>query len=97
MKSLFDIQAESGLLWLDIKAQLDAKEAEIPAAVAAAKLEIQTTLDTLVQAGQAAHAAGDFDALGAVLAQAAGYMSAARAAAIAKRKAELEAQIAALG
>ena len=97
MKSLFDIQAESGLLWLDIKAQLDAKEAEIPAAVAAAKLEIQTTLDALVQAGQAAHAAGDLAALGAVLTQAAAYPSAARAAAIAKRKAELEAQIAALG
>ena len=29
MKSLFQIQTESGKLWLDIKAQLDAKDAEL--------------------------------------------------------------------
>ena len=29
MKDLFEIQTESGQLWLDIKAQLDAKDAEL--------------------------------------------------------------------
>ena len=29
MKDLFEIQTESGQLWIDIKAQLDAKDAEL--------------------------------------------------------------------
>ena len=91
MKSLFQLQTESGQLWIDIQAQLQAKDAEHTAALAfkdaacattveAAKLAIQTNLDALVQAGQAAHAAGDLDAIGAVLAAAYGYTSGARRA-----------------
>ena len=89
MKSLFQLQTESGQLWIDIQAQLQAKDAEHTAALAskdaacattveAAKLAIQTNLDALVQAGQAAHAAGDLDAIGAVLDAAYSYTSAAR-------------------
>jgi hypothetical protein len=89
MKSLFQIQTESGQLWLDIQAQLQAKDAEhtaalaakdaaLAAAVEAAKIAIQTNLDALVQAGQAAHAAGDLNAIGAVLAAAYSYTSTAR-------------------
>jgi hypothetical protein len=111
MKDLFTIQTESGQLWLDIKAQLDAKDAEHAAAIAAkdtqlaaqadqhagdraqaasdqaaaveaAKLAIQTNLDALVTAAEAAHASGDLDAIGAVIAQARSYTTAARRAKI---------------
>jgi hypothetical protein len=129
MKSLFEIQTESGQLWLDIKAQLDAKDAQLAdqateanlarqaaadahaaalaakdlelaaladqhaadlaqaasdqsAAVEAAKLAIQTNLDALVTAAEAAHASGDLDAIGAVIAQARSYTTAARRAKI---------------
>jgi len=138
MKDLFTIQTESGQLWLDIKAQLDTKDAERAAAIAAkdaeladqaaeaaeviqawrdavaakdtelaaladqhaadlaqaasdaasdqsaaveaAKLAIQTNLDALVTAAEAAHASGDLDAIGAVIAQAKGYTTEARRA-----------------
>jgi hypothetical protein len=115
MKDLFTIQTESGQLWLDIKAQLDAKDAEHAAALAAkdaqlaaqadthaaalanltdqhatdqaaaveaAKLAIQTNLDALVTAAEAAHASGDLDAVAAVIAQARSYTTAARRAKI---------------
>jgi hypothetical protein len=104
MKDLFTIQTESGQLWLDIKAQLDAKDDEHATALAAladqhaedlaqgstaqaaavesAKLAIQTNLDALVQAAEAAHASGDLDAIGAVIAQARSYTTTARRAKI---------------
>jgi hypothetical protein len=93
MKDLFTIQTESGQLWLDIKAQLDAKDAEHAAALAAkeasqsaavqaAKLAIQTNLDALVTAAEAAHASGNLDAVAAVIAQARSYTTAARRAKI---------------
>lgn len=50
------------------------------AAVEAAKLAIQTNLDALVTAAEAAHASGDLDAIGAVIAQAKGYTTEARRA-----------------
>jgi hypothetical protein len=52
------------------------------AAVTAAKLAIQTNLDALVTAAEAAHASGDLDAIGAVIAQARSYTTAARRAKI---------------
>ena len=98
MKDLFQIQTESGQLWLDIQAQLQAKDTEHAAALAAKDVEkaaaveaegkaIHARLDALVQAGQEAHAAGDLDALGAVLDAAYGYTSGAR-------RAKLEADLA---
>jgi colicin import membrane protein len=109
MKSLFQLQTESGQLWLDIQAQLQAKDTEHAAALAAKDAEkaaaadahaaalaakdaaltaaveaegraVHARLDALVQAGQEAHAAGDLDALGAVLAAAYSYTSGARRA-----------------
>lgn len=66
MKTLFEIQTESGQLWLDIKEHLDAKDAEIVTlttkeATAAARLQ------KLLTAAQDALAAGDFDSLKAIL------------------------------
>ena len=89
MKSLFQIQTESGQLWLDIQAQLQAKDTEHAAALAAKDAEkaaaveaegraVHARLDALVQAGQEAHAAGDLDAIGAVLSAAYSYTSHAR-------------------
>ena len=89
MKDLFQIQTESGQLWLDIQAQLQAKDtehatalaskdAEKAAAVDAAKLSIQINLDALVQAAEASHASGDLDAIAAVIAQAKSYTTTAR-------------------
>jgi hypothetical protein len=89
MKDLFTIQTESGQLWPDIQAQLQvkdtehaaalaAKDAEKAAAVDAAKLAIQSNLDALVQAAESAHASGDLDAIAAVIAQAKGYTTTAR-------------------
>jgi hypothetical protein len=69
-------------------AELAAKDADQAAAVEAAKLAIQTNLDALVTAAEAAHASGDLDAIGAVIAQAKGYTTAAR-------KAKIEADLAA--
>jgi hypothetical protein len=40
MKDLFEIQTESGQLWIDIKAQLDAKDAEHTEAIAAKDAQI---------------------------------------------------------
>ena len=61
--------------------------ADLAAAVEAEARAVHARLDALVQAGQEAHAAGDLDALGAVLAAAYGYTSGAR-------KAKLEAELA---
>jgi hypothetical protein len=91
MKDLFTIQTESGQLWPDIQAQLQAKDTEhaaalaakdtaLAAAVDAEARAVHARLDALVQAGQEAHAAGDLDALGAVLDAAYGYTSGARRA-----------------
>jgi hypothetical protein len=63
-------------------AELAAKDADQSAAVEAAKLAIQTNLDALVTAAEAAHASGDLDAIGAVIAQARSYTTAARRAKI---------------
>ena len=45
MKDLFTIQTESGQLWLDIKAQLDAKDAEHIEAIAAKDAQFATQVD----------------------------------------------------
>jgi hypothetical protein len=58
------------------------------AAVEAAKLAIQTNLDALVTAAEAAHASGDLESIGAVIAQARSYTTAAR-------RAKLESELAA--
>jgi hypothetical protein len=138
MKDLFTIQTESGQLWHDIKAQLDAKDAELAKltashaeaiaakdaqlatqdteawdeikavdtehAAAFAELEAQhaaglaaaveaegravhNRLDSLVQAGQEAHAKKDLKAIGKVLDAAFAYTSKAR-------RAKLEAELA---
>lgn len=89
MKSLFQIQTESGQLWLDIQEHfaakdtehaqaLAAKDAALTAAVEAEARAVHARLDALVQAGQQAHAAGDLNAIGAVLSAAYSYTSAAR-------------------
>lgn len=69
MKNLFQIQTESGQLWLDIKAQLDAKEAELSAqkkltdSAQSAYAELKAQVDATLAKVAAAHAAGDADAL----------------------------------
>ena len=101
MKSLFQIQTESGQLWPDIKAHLDGTAnvsdplaeleaqhaADLAAAVEAEGRAVHNRLDALVQAGQEAHAKGDLVAIGKVLDAAYGYTSGAR-------KAKLEAELA---
>jgi len=67
MKDLFEIQTESGQLWLDIKAQLDAKDAELAEltashaeAIAAKDAQLATQVDEAWNAGKiisARHAA----------------------------------------
>jgi hypothetical protein len=69
-------------------AELAAKDTSQSAAVEAAKLAIQTNLDALVTAAEAAHASGDLESIGAVIAQARSYTTAAR-------KAKIEADLAA--
>ena len=97
MKSLFQIQTESGQLWPHIKAHLDGTANVIdPLAelknqhaldLAAEGRAVQDRLDALVKAGQDAHAKGDLVALGKVLDAAYGYTSGVR-------KAKLEAELA---
>jgi len=82
-----------------LAAQLAALEESIPtqieAAVIEAKLAIQTNLDALVTAAEAAHASGNLDAIGAVIAQAKGYTTEARRAKIAAGLAAAQAAAAA--
>ena len=52
MKDLFTIQTESGQLWLDIKAQLDAKDAEL-AELAASHTEAIAAKDAQLKAQDA--------------------------------------------
>ena len=92
MKTLNEIANIAGPeLWADIEphfaAQLEKCNAEKAAAVEAEARAVHARLDALVQAGQEAHAAGDLDALGAVLDAAYAYTSAAR-------RAKLEANLA---
>lgn len=61
-------------------AALAAKDTALAAAVEAEARAVHARLDALVQAGQEAHAAGDLDALGAVLDAAYAYTSGARRA-----------------
>ena len=61
-------------------AALAAKDAALASAVEAEARAVHARLDALVRAGQEAHAAGDLDALGAVLDAAYGYTSGARRA-----------------
>ena len=61
-------------------AALAAKDAEKTAAVEAAKRAIQTTLDPLVLAAEAAHAAADWYAIAFVIAEARSYTTDARRA-----------------
>ena len=89
MKDLFEIQTESGQLWLDIKAHLDAKDAEL-AELAASHAEAIAVKDAQL-ATQDAEAwntiKADLDALGKVLVAAYAHTSKAR-------KAKLEAELA---
>lgn len=97
MKSLFQIQTESGQLWPHIKAHLDGTanvsdpitELKDQHAVdlAAEGRAVHERLDALVKAGQDAHAKGDLVAIGKVLEAAYGYTSGAR-------RAKLEAELA---
>ena len=97
MKDLFTIQTESGQLWPHIKAHLDGTANVIdPIAelkdqhardLAAEARAVHDRLDSLVKAGQDAHAKGDLIAIGKVLDAAYGYTSGAR-------KAKLEAELA---
>jgi len=97
MKSLFQIQTESGQLWPHIKAHLDGTanlsdpitelKDQHALDLAAEARAVHNRLDALVQAGQDAHAAGDLDALGKVLVAAYAHTSKAR-------RAKLEADLA---
>jgi hypothetical protein len=59
MKSLFDIQTESGQLWLDISAQLDALRKEGADALAAAQATAKDAADKATEAAATAKAASD--------------------------------------
>ena len=59
MKSLFDIQAESGQLWLDISAQLDAVRKEGADALAKAQADAKEAADKAAADAAAAKAASD--------------------------------------
>ena len=77
---IIDLQAQLASESAEHAAALVAKDAEKAAAVEAEGKAVHARLDALVQAGQEAHAAGDLDAIGAVLAAAYGYTSGARRA-----------------
>ena len=59
MKSLFDIQTESGQLWLDISAQLDAVRKEGSDALAKAQADAKDATDKAQADAAAAKAASD--------------------------------------
>ena len=59
MKSLFDIQTESGQLWLDISAQLDALRKEGADALAAAQADAKEAADKAAADAATAKAASD--------------------------------------
>ena len=59
MKSLFDIQTESGQLWLDISAQLDALRKEGADALAAAQATAKEAADKAAADAATAKAASD--------------------------------------
>ena len=59
MKSLFDIQTESGQLWLDISAQLDAVRKEGADALAKAQADAKDAADKAQADAAAAKAASD--------------------------------------
>ena len=59
MKSLFDIQTESGQLWLDISAQLDAVRKEGADALAKAQADAKDATDKAQADAAAAKAASD--------------------------------------
>jgi len=59
MKSLFDIQTESGQLWLDISAQLDALRKEGADALAAAQATAKDAADKAAADAATAKAASD--------------------------------------
>ena len=91
MKDLFTIQTESGQLWLDIKAQLDAKDA----AHAALSAECGR-LAALLATASAAFDAGDVAKLQEMRAAALQTENEKKLAAALAKKAEAEAEIAAL-
>jgi len=84
--SMFELQTIAGAHWPAMAAKIRADAAlaasDQAAAVEAAKLAIQTNLDALVTAAEAAHASGNLDAIAAVIAQARSYTTAARRAKI---------------
>lgn len=91
MKDLFQIQTESGQLWLDIKAQLDAKDA------AYAELSAdRERLAALLADASAAFDAGDVTTLQEMRAAALQTENEKKLAAALAKKAEAEAEIAAL-
>ena len=91
MKSLFQIQTESGQLWLDIKAQLDAKDATNAAVTAD-----RDRLAEMLADASAAFDAGDIATLAAMRAAALQTENEKKLAAALAKKAEAEAEIAAL-
>jgi len=91
MKSLFQIQTESGQLWLDIKAQLDAKDATNAAVTAD-----RDRLAALLAEASAAFDEGDIAKLTAMRAAALQTENEKKLAAALAKKAEAEAEIAAL-
>ena len=91
MKDLFQIQTESGQLWLDIKAQLDAKDA------AFAELSAECSrLAALLAEASAAFDEGDIAKLTTMREAALQTESEKKLAAALAKKAEAEAEIAAL-
>jgi hypothetical protein len=91
MKSLFQIQTESGQLWLDIKAHLDAKDAANDAITAD-----RDRLAALLAEASAAFDEGDIAKLTAMREAALQTENEKKLAAALAKKAEAEAEIAAL-
>ena len=102
MKDLFQIQTESGQLWLDIKAQLDAKDAACAAQLAtvseslAAVTTDRDRIAKLLADASAAFDAGDVTTLQEMRAAALQTENEKKLAAALAKKAEAEAEIAAL-
>lgn len=91
MKDLFTIQTESGQLWLDIKAHLDAKDGDI-----AALITDRDRLAALLATASAAFDAGDVAALRKLREDAQKTEKEKALEAALAEKAEVEARIAAL-
>ncbi|MEI6598303.1 MAG: hypothetical protein WCL22_04600 [bacterium] len=102
MKDLFTIQTESGQLWLDIKAQLDAKDAAHAAQLATANESLTAVtadrdrIAELLAEALAAFDAGDVAKLKAMREDAQKTENEKKLATALAKKAEAEAEIASL-